>query len=204
MSVAIATEDAVRAAVLRILQDPQLKLTNDAVIELLGGGSKATIAPLVRKFREEFGGRNHLQDAIPVQLAAEAELLVKRLYSAAKEEARREYEADSLRLSRILSGMQYDLDVAIAEAETASAEALKLQADLGSAQHAISKLETEWLSVQETSSSLESDLHEARRDLDRANETIETLRARANEGLRLEERLSRIEAALPTSSDTDD
>lgn len=200
MAAAIATEDAVREVVLKILQDPNLKLTNDTVIEMLGGGSKETVAPLVKKFREEFSKRGATQEPVPVHVTTEAEILVKRLYAVAKDEALREHEADKTRFYRIWTGLQSDYEVAEAQAEAAETAAAQLNVDLGAARQAISELEAEVRALRDVRNLLEANARAAQHDLDRANEVIASLKTRAEESVRLEQRISRIEAAMPKAA----
>lgn len=197
MAAAIATEEAVREVALKIMQDPQLKLTNDTVIEMLGGGSKETVAPLLKKVREEFMKRGGTHEPVPSHLATEAEALVKRLHAAAKDEARREYEADTMRMSRIYVGMHADSEATTARAEAAEARIVQLQDELNAAELIIDELRTEVRALKGARSLLEANARTAQQDLDRANEVVASMKARAEESSRLEERLSRLEAAMP-------
>jgi chromosome segregation ATPase len=200
LSETIANEVTVRDAVLQILRTPNLKLTNENVIKILGGGSKQTVAPLVRRLREEFAQGGLSQDAVPPHLVSEADALVKRLYATAKDESSREHQADVMRMGRILTGLQDDCDSASAEAEVAKAEADRLQLELDAATQAIAQLTEEVANLKEAKLLLEASARTVQQDLDRANDVITSMKSQASERSMLEQRLSRIEAAMPKSA----
>ncbi len=199
MAATIASEDAVRAVAFKIMQTPHMKLTNDSVIEMLGGGSKQTIAPLLKKIREEFA-QNGGADAVPTHLQAEAETLIKRLYEAAIGDARRHYEADTMRMGRILSGLQSDLDAATDANQTAEAQALQLRGELNTAEQEIEDLKAQIVAVTEGKVLFEASARTAHKDLERAAETIAALKARLDDSARVEERLNRLETMMPKSN----
>lgn len=197
MSKKIATEETVRDAVLQILRTPNLKLTNESVIKILGGGSKETVAPLVRQLRAELAQGGLSDDAVPAHIASEADALVKRLFADAKEEASREHQADVMRMGRILTGLQDECDSASAEAEAVRDEANRLQRELDTATQEIAQLTDELAALKEAKLLVEASARAVQQDLDRANDVITSIKSQASERSMLEQRLSRIEAAMP-------
>ena len=169
MSAAIATKESVRAAALEFLRDPRRKLTIDEVMKILGGGSRTTVADTLREVRQELGVRGgNGEEPVPVHLATEADGLVKRLYAAAKDDARREYEAVVSRMSRIMVGVQEDSDAHAARAAHAQVRADRLQEELDAAKTMIDDLETQVLRGDEAKTLREASARAAQQDLDHA------------------------------------
>lgn len=105
--------------------------------------------------------------------------MVKRLYAAAKDDARREYEADVSRMSRIMVGLQEESDAHAVQAADAQARADQLQEELAAAKTMIDDLETQVLRGDEAKTLLEASARGAQQDLDRANELIASLKQSA-------------------------
>lgn len=194
MSEAIATIESVRRVALEIIRDPRRSLTCGAVIAELGGGSKSTVGPLLKRVREELGQRGGgAIDPVPSHLAAEAEALIKRLHADAVEEARREYDADVARFGRIMGGLQVDLDAMTNEARAAEARAVELQVALAAAKQEVSDLERRVLIAEEAKSLIEASDRVTQSELERAREQNATLKLQIEENAAVHARLERLE-----------
>jgi len=100
-------------------------------------------------------------------------------------------------MGRILTGLQDECDSASAEAEAVRDEANRLQRELDTATQEIAQLTDELAALKEAKLLVEASARAVQQDLDRANDVITSIKSQASERSMLEQRLSRIEAAMP-------
>lgn len=144
------------------------KPTNSNVRAKLGGGSLSTIAPVLRNWKasREAAEGEHL----PESVAVVAEEAIKRVWSAAKAEAKAEFEAAS-------AGFQVQIDEALAESAEFEAESKQIADDLQARDAELAEVNTTVVETQKKNAELEVLLAERSSELERLREQVAGLQS---------------------------
>jgi len=175
MSDPIANWETVKDAALALRARGE-RISNAMIIKELGGGSKETVSPLLRRFRDEFPEAPH-EENVPAHLASEAQALVTKLFGMAKAEARGEFERDRGYQSSVTAGLREDLD-------DSEAEVAALKARLGEMQPRLEDVLRRNEDLMARCSAAEASLVDERvghaqtkRELDQARQAIASLKS---------------------------
>ncbi len=175
MSDQVADWETVKEAALALRARGE-RISNAMIIKELGGGSKETVAPLLRRFRDEFPEASP-EENVPPHLAAEAQALVTRLFGMAKAEARAEFERDRGYQASVTAGLREDLDDSEAEVAALRARLGEIQTRLDAALATNEDLVAR-CSAAEASLIDERVGHaQTKRELDQARQSIAALKA---------------------------
>ncbi len=170
MSIAIATPDRIREVALELYSRVPSSMTITAVTEIIGGGSRSTVGPILRQIREEVNAAARGATAVPAELRAKADSLIQSLMSEASAQARREYETSVARLDSQMSALEADVADASAEVDALRAAGAKLSRRLDDANLKVAELEGQLADKEAALASEKIDHDETRRLLEYADQ----------------------------------
>lgn len=152
MSSTIATFDAVKAAAEQLVAQNK-QITAQSIITITGG-SKSTVLPHLRRYREEVASAAVIADAPPAFLYELADPLVRKIWTAAQQEAANSYHRNLAHQTAIFAGLAE-------ENETFAAKEVDYQSEV--------------LSLEEQVANLTSSLAEAEGNIERASVRLDAV-----------------------------
>lgn len=126
---AIASDDAIRAAALALHQQDPASMTITNVIASVGGGSRSTVAPILKEIRQELSA-DEQTSVIPAALRVKVEALLQTVMTEASIQASQEFLARSARTEANLAAMEADAEAAAAEIDGLNEKLAEIAATL--------------------------------------------------------------------------
>jgi hypothetical protein len=114
MSARLATKENVEKAVLALSSRGEA-ITVDSVIRETGGGSKSTVAPILRQLQSTIAGMKSPTADVPASVKSAVNKAMLSIWSAAEEEARHTFEEIQSRYESFLNGQSEELLAASAK-----------------------------------------------------------------------------------------
>lgn len=196
MSETIAMPEKVREEALKLLAIDPRSMTISAVIAAVGGGSRATVAPILKQIRNEHDAFRAAGTAVPAELRARADALVTSLFSEARAEASRLFEDRSARFDGLMHALEVDVADGVALLGEATGQIALLQSKLDDANKKNADLEARSVALASANAELEASAHALKLELERAEEKITAQNRRLDANQTMAERLGRIEKSL--------
>ena len=167
MAIKQSTADNITKAINQLYASGCKNPTNDQVREHLGGGSLATISPILREWKEQRSLQIAAAIAMPAELKKQVEMSIENIWQVAGKLAKASYESQR-------ENAENATKEALAERDEALTEITRLESE-------VATLNTELKDIEQTSHSLQTAIESERLKNAELTKVSKTLEARIEE-----------------------